>query len=734
MACTLLPVTQLDASDKAEIGYGSITKKMDDHVDPRPVYRPDVDGLRAIAVVAVVIYHMKAAWLPSGFTGVDIFFVISGYVVTGSVLRHPNRTMSECFLGFYARRAKRIAPVLVTVVVVAAALIALIVHPHAAPGYVMERHYKTAQYGLFGFANNFLASQEKSYFDATVNELPNPFLHLWSLGVEEQFYFLFPVVCVMAYGNSHLAFSAGGKDTACTYRSATVWLAGIFLSFIVSSACTAFSPTLAFYTLPSRFWELAVGALLFDSEPAWSRAVQRSPNLARALSIFSAVLLGLSLTCVDEGSFPMPGALLPVLGAASFIMAGTWPESWLNRWASQEPVVFVGKISYSLYLWHWPALCLMAWVVLKDSFGYFLYSLAIFTTAALVTYHRVEGAFRSWRPSRQSFVFLAFLVAAVSAAAFVNRLKQADGALYSAGIKQDPLHGLAGIKRMNSGGYGRCECHVSDLSSSNDPLSCFNSYSKDNFHEYFDVPAITSCDAFMSESAVDIAKGCLAPLGGDKAPAIFVFGDSHACHLVPGLAQAAQAGGFQLRHYCRSKEGFTDPKYVNNIKQLLPGYLRAKDIVIISQLWEKQIADTKDITTAAMMDVHGLVSASNATLLMLGDLWCNPNKPEYTFDDECVPTVFNIQYPGCAIPRARASKEGPTQQQMYRQWSREHSDVVTWNFNDQFCNETHCSSLIPSTSLVARDECHLTPAGSFYLWPYFCSFLSELADSKFHGK
>jgi len=174
--------------------------------------------------------------------------------------------------------------------------------------------------------------------------------------------------------------------------------------------------------------------------------------------------------------------------------------------------------------------------------------------------------------------------------------------------------------------------------------------------------------------------------------------------------------------------GFQDPDYVKNIKQFLPGPIRAGDIVMISQLWTNQVGPIKGNVTVGMTDVHGMVSASKATLVMVGDLWCNEWEPEYTYDDECLPTIFDVHFPGCAIPKARASKVGPEQRQMYHQWSQQYSDVVTWNFNDHFCNGTHCRSLIPSTSLVARNECHLTAAGSFYLWPYFCSFLSELAD------
>ncbi|CAE8628176.1 unnamed protein product [Polarella glacialis] len=213
MAEILLPVANPDKLEQGFSSYGAVTSSTKGIPsvplsDAKHWYRPDIDGLRAVAVLAVIIYHMNESWFPGGFTGVDIFFVISGYVVSGSVLRHSNLSVLDCFVGFYARRAKRIAPTLVTVTVVTGLLMAVMFPPHTLK---LSQHFLAGSWGTLGLGNHFLAMQEASYWDSTVREDLDPFLHLWSLGVEEQFYLIFPFVTLMAYGTKHSAFHDGGK-------------------------------------------------------------------------------------------------------------------------------------------------------------------------------------------------------------------------------------------------------------------------------------------------------------------------------------------------------------------------------------------------------------------------------------------------------------------------------------------------------------------------------------------
>ncbi len=303
--------------------------------DAPPAYRSDIDGLRAIAVLAVVGFHAFPELDPGGFVGVDIFFVISGFLISTIILTKLT-SGGFSFLDFYSRRARRIFPALL--VILAACLVA---------GWVLLLPFEYKELGkqiagAAGFVSNFLLWHEAGYFDASGEA--KPLLHLWSLGVEEQFYLLWPLL---------LVFSRRRKG---------VMLAGTGLlaitSFAYSLYTTRHSPGAAFFSPASRWWELMVGGLL-------AQLVARRGALAgTASSVVSAAGLGLiaaTLLLLDQTqAFPGWWALAPALGTFLVLFAG--PGAWLNRAVlSNGVLVRCGLISYPLYLWHWPLLS-FAWI------------------------------------------------------------------------------------------------------------------------------------------------------------------------------------------------------------------------------------------------------------------------------------------------------------------------------------------------------------------------------------
>ncbi|CAE8643418.1 unnamed protein product [Polarella glacialis] len=644
MAETLLPVANPDKLEQGFSSYGAMTSSTKGIPsvllsDAKHWYRPDIDGLRAVAVLAVIIYHMNESWLPGGFTGVDIFFVISGYVVSGSVLRHSNLSVLDCFVGFYARRAKRIAPTLVTVTVVTGLLMAVMLPAHTS---MLSQHFLAGSWGTLGLGNHFLAMQEAGYWDSTVSEDLDPFLHLWSLGVEEQFYLIFPFVTLMAYGTKHSAFHAGGEDTSCALRSVTVWGMGIIASMIAALVLMGYDEKLAFYTLPSRFWELASGALLFDTQPAWSKVLTdtgthrntlRGAHLVLQLGAF--VLIGFSLTCTSTSGFPAPGAWMPVLGAVFYIMAGVSPQSQLNQFMSRDLIVRMGQISYTLYLWHWPVLCLMSLVHDRGSLAYFASSCAGFTVASVLTYNSVERFFRSWRPQRQSTVFILLSVSLGSSAFLLHKLGSPAvlGRFYLAEVPGDHLGALSGGKLMN-GGHGNCECSLPGAgANASSDRACFK-YNMDPAILAPDLQDVTYCDARGNDSEARLHE-CTAPdpnAEHDAMPTLYLFGDSHAGHLVPGLGQAAQ-GKFHFRWYHRSAKGFEDPAYFVRVRDMLEMQLRPGDVVSVSHAWWVP-------PLRHGQELHSLVSARHASLLLLGDTWCTEWDVDFNYDFECSPTLF----------------------------------------------------------------------------------------------
>ncbi len=316
-------------------------------------YRPDIDGLRAIAVLSVVTFHAFPNLLRSGFVGVDIFFVISGYLIT-SIILTDLAAKRFSLTNFYARRVRRIFPALIVVL-----LFCLIVGTFMLWADDFARLGKHAAAGA-GFIANLALWQEANYFDVASDT--KILLHLWSLGVEEQFYLAWPALMLVAWRGRLNRF---------------VLIAAVLaLSLAYSIKATSTDPVAAFYSPVSRLWELAAGAslanLMLFSPPIavriertiatvlagllFERGVDADRAYRHVLSTLGiALVLASTVVVTRRHEFPGWWALFPVTGTYLLILAG--PEAWLNRWAlSNKVLVWFGLISYPLYLWHWPLL------------------------------------------------------------------------------------------------------------------------------------------------------------------------------------------------------------------------------------------------------------------------------------------------------------------------------------------------------------------------------------------
>lgn len=295
-------------------------------------YRPDIDGLRAIAVLSVIGFHAFPKEIRGGFIGVDIFFVISGFLIS-SIIFGQIDSQRFTIQDFYVRRIKRIFPSLITVILFCLGLgwVSLLADEYLQLG----KHVAAGS----AFASNFVLWGESGYFDNAAET--KPLLHLWSLAVEEQFYIAWPLLAVaLARWRAHL----------------NALIIGLMLaSFALNVYALQVDPASAFYIPLMRFWELLAGALL----ARWSldRQLPRVPKPHHhGLSIFGLCLLATGLAVIDKTrSFPGWWALLPVGGAMSLIAAG--PQALVNRHLlSWRPMIWIGLISYPLYLWHWPLL------------------------------------------------------------------------------------------------------------------------------------------------------------------------------------------------------------------------------------------------------------------------------------------------------------------------------------------------------------------------------------------
>lgn len=336
-------------------------------------YRPEIDGLRAIAVIPVILFHMGFSWIKGGFYGVDVFFVISGFLITSNILRNLEQDKFT-FKDFWIKRIKRILPALYTMIFIVLLLAPFLIFKGDIPALVTDAIPAIFSYSnfhsLFAFGNYWGGTAEQSFF-----------LHCWSLSVEEQFYLFYPFLLYFLFRKK---------------RNIKVWLIGIiaisFLLFIIGSYKF---PQSTFYLLPTRAWELAAGALISIIKPN-----EVKNKFSGILSSFGLILIFLSyFVFPGSGSVSIFG-VLPVLGSAIFIFYSN-QQSFVKSVISNPVIVYIGKISYSLYLWHWPIILIAKYYEYRFPHLYLNIVIVCLTfVLSILSYHLVEKKtrFASWTP------------------------------------------------------------------------------------------------------------------------------------------------------------------------------------------------------------------------------------------------------------------------------------------------------------------------------------------------
>ena len=295
-----------------------------------PGYRADIDGLRAVAVLAVLAFHVAPRWLPAGFVGVDIFFALSGFLITGIILDGLTQQRFS-FAGFYRRRIRRIFPALAIVLAASFALAWAILLPREMVDFA--RH----AFAGAGFFANFQLLHEHGYFNPAADT--RPLLHLWSLAIEEQFYIVWPPLLWLAWR---------------LRLPPILVIAAVFVASLGFELTTMqVNSETAFYLPQARVWELAAGGLLAAALRRFPAAMARLSGDWASASGGLLILVGLLLTPRDR--FPGLWPLLPVAG--TLLLIATGPRGLLNRLLAQPVPIQIGLISYPLYLWHWPLLC-----------------------------------------------------------------------------------------------------------------------------------------------------------------------------------------------------------------------------------------------------------------------------------------------------------------------------------------------------------------------------------------
>ena len=520
-------------------------------------FRPDVQGLRAVAVVLVVLYHAKLPGVPGGFVGVDVFFVISGYLITGHLCRDLLRADFR-FRDFAARRVRRILPASFVVLVFSLGVAWLVVPPLA-----LARVSRDAVWTAL-YAPNLLFAREGTDYLAAPE--PSLFQHYWSLGVEEQFYLLWPIVVWAVFRASR------GSMRAVTWAVALIVAASLAGSVLL----TPVNQPWAFFLLPTRAWELGAGglvALLVLQHPLRLPARTRSAVAALALVGLAASAVGFT----DATPFPSGWAVIPVLATAAIILCGPY-EGPVAGLLQHRAALWIGGISYSVYLVHWPLLILPqlagSWMTPLPLWASLLLGLAAFPLGWVV-FRTVETPFRQpgrgWRGSPRTALAAAVLAAALVAAVAVAGMRA---------IPSMPLHAGEAAPAF---------------APTTDPVSA---------------PVVgenlsVRLQDHQSESAVPSGRGCnLTTLSSgptpactygsdDTAPSVALVGDSHAAQWAPAFEEIAASGGIRLTAHTRSgcplydrslAEAFTETPECQSWRRSVLEHLAAAppDVIVLS--------------------------------------------------------------------------------------------------------------------------------------------------------
>jgi peptidoglycan/LPS O-acetylase OafA/YrhL len=606
---------------------------------PSSKYRPDVDGLRAIAVMLVLNFHAFPAVMPGGFVGVDVFFVISGFLITGIIARELEQDRFS-LLNFYVRRIRRIFPALL--VVLAASLVL---------GWLFMLPAFYAQLGVdtfasAGFAANIALLLQSGYFD--VASARKPLLHLWSLGIEEQFYLAWPLILMLA----------ARRKWPIIAVAATLGIA----SFILNVALIGSKPVAAFYLPFTRAFELLLGAVLACS---WDRVNQS----ARASDIRAwagmAMIAAAAILLDNHSVFPGWWAILPVAGTALLVSA---PQAWLCRVVlASPPLVWIGLISYPLYLWHWPLLVFGAAIKFQPlTLGEREVILLLSTVLAWATYAYIEKPIRFGAPSPRKLRTLCAGMVLVGVAGGVVALGRGFDFRLPAEIRTlitDPY--VSPLVR-------RHECLL-------------------------DLARETSFAADCAERG--------------RRPLLLVWGDSTAGVLMPGLRKAQQSRDFGIaqftagsclpalnvdipdNRFCRAN----NDKVLGLVRELKP------DIVLLHGTWERYLDNVAETVTA--------LKQTGARVVVLGGVpfWRRGLNNE---------VMRHYMLRKTLIPARLAA--GVAFDSGYDDVLRERLAPLGAEFisgRDVLCNAEGCLTRLGDSAadIVAIDQVHLSEKGSEFL-------------------
>jgi peptidoglycan/LPS O-acetylase OafA/YrhL len=648
-------------------------------------YRADIDGLRAVAVISVLVFHAFPSLLKGGFIGVDIFFVISGFLIT-SILRRELLDATFSIRGFYARRIKRIFPALIIVLSAAYAF-----------GWATLTPEEYQQLGFYigagaGFIANIALWANAGYFDS--DSISKPLLHLWSLGIEEQFYLIWPVLLLAAY---RLRSSLMGLT-----------LALVSVSFIANILFIKETPTTVFYWPFTRFWELLAGAIIaFTSTEERLNLSLPQKNLISTIGAFG-ILLGLVIIS-KANYFPGWPATIPVLSTCLLISAG--PEAWVNkRILSNKVFVWIGLISFPLYLWHWPLLS-YAQIIFEKTPPHHIRAIILCTSIifAWLTFALIEKPIRRHNTSKAVVPLLSFAILVIGG---IGLLTQASGGLpiqrESIVKNQIPRDLLVWPYATNALCQEKYPYETKDIGfwfcslSKNEPpriLLLGNSYANDLY------PGVTRNTKTKEITTLSIGA-CLPAMGVDMSDNLALM-KNHPCtgknkqqeeELINSILdnetiQLALINAHWPDFNDKGEWISRDNKVVGHFTQLSPKQVDPKSSL--------------DIFADGLEErIKFLIDRNVAPVIFLG-------KPESGYDIRTcyARPLLSKATNTCIIDReSEYNRQRPLRERIL-EIGKKYPKLVVFDKFDVFCNEAKCE-LISNNKPLIRDSGHLTSYGS----------------------
>ena len=675
----------------------------------RRQFRADVEGLRAVAVVLVVLYHAGVPGVPGGYVGVDVFFVLSGFLITGLLVRELRRTGRLSLPDFYARRARRLLPVS-ALVLLTTAVAADVLLPAVDRGSVAPDVRAAALY----VANWHFALSDTDYLAATGR---SPVLHLWSLGVEEQFYALWPLLLVGVVGGglARRSWSVASRRVALTL--AVLGTGSLVLSARLSRGAGPW----AYYGLHTRAWELAAGAALALALTRWRP--RSGPAAAAAGWCGLALVVGSALVLDGDTAFPGTAAAWPVLGTVLVVLAGSGPGAVSARGvgAALSGVLprYLGRISYAWYLWHWPCLVLLGGVVAAGTAGTgpddgptalrVLSAVAVSLVLAVLTHHLVEQPVRRNRwlgADRSRTLALAGVLTAVTVLA---------PSLLSSSLLSPAAAPLAGAAE-GAAADGATSLLVAAQ------------------HARVDRPAGTE-GCYLDYSEEELQTCRYGPADGERT--VVLLGDSHAEQWFPPLQRAAEERHWTL--YFFAKAACPIPVvaiWSESLKGAYPGCSRWRADVLarVEQLGhvdEVVVARSGSYEDALSDDEGGRLPVADA-----GEVWERGSREALTRlsrvagrvvllasaprPPQDVPRCVSRQAgaDGCAFAWDPAARDASPADLAERRVADEIGDGVgRLDLADEVCPTSPCAVTTADGGLKFRDDQHLTRSFALELAP-----------------